>query len=170
MKTKLLSSSIIAATLLTLGMGANTAFAADTATDDSLVTAEVVTGGMELEAFDVALGELTIGTPIPDKTVDKHVTVTDHTGGKGWDLTVAQPNFANEESNVFHAIKFDSGTKTNITASAAKVATGESTLAAHDLGSVLSSTWGTAPKAAEFSVQLDWTASPTVAEGTGDQG
>lgn len=163
-----LKGLLMSAAILMPLMGSTlTTFAAeDVATANSNVTANVVSGGLGLEAKDHDFGNLTIGTPIPSNHVDGLTTVTDHTGANGWDLTLKSTNYDVTKENVRLGVQADGGEKVIITGESAHYLSGESKLDPITTGGTFTGEWGESPKQGAYENNLMWTLTPKLNEAT----
>lgn len=175
MKNKLISSVVLASTVLGMGGGlltsGVTAFAADKpATANSNVTANIESGGLDLEitgngevgANDAFLGDLTIGQDIAPVTVNNLVGVTDHTGGDGWTLDVKADNYQTTKDDLAVNLQVGEFGKIALTDTAQTVGNGISQLDKYTYDGEFSATWGNTPKKGAYTSNLVWTLAPVV--------
>lgn len=142
------------------------AFAAEQpATDNSNVTANVNSGGLDLEikgnalnAKDADFKNIVIGQTIPDVAIADLINVTDHTGGNGWTVSVKNNSYTDNESL---NLKLKTGEATvDLTGNDSVVATGQSQLETITNEGTFSATWRNTPKQGAFTNELQWTLSP----------
>lgn len=154
---KTLSSLLMGAAILApIGASAMQAFADEApAESKSKVMAEVTSGGMAITAHDVDLGPLTISQEIPQKKVDKLLTIKDHTGGPGHEITVKSTNYEVTEPTLFSEMQVEN--KVSVTGEDALISSDESQLALFNKGGIIDTHWGSKPQAGNYSQDLQWT-------------
>lgn len=145
-----------AAILAPMGASGMQAFADETpAESKSKVTAEVKSGGMALTAHDVDLGPLTISEEIPQKNVDELLTIKDHTGGPGHEITVKATNYAETEPTLFSEMQIEN--KVSVTGEDALISSDRSQLDLIKKGGIIDTHWGVKPQAGNYAQNLQWT-------------
>lgn len=176
MKNKLISSVMLAGTVLGMGGGlltsGVTAFAADEpANANSNVTANIQSGGLDLEiggnhtgvgANDAFLGDLTIGQDIANVTVTDLTKVTDHTDADGWTLDVKADNYDTTKDTLNVKLAVGEHAQVDLTGTAAKVSEGISQRDQIVEDGTFSATWGNTPKQGAYQSNLTWTLAPVV--------
>lgn len=176
MKTKLLSSLMVAGSVLS--MAAPVAFADEAPAEKpaeakSTVKADVKSGGLHLivngngtgaDAKDVNFGTLKINGDINPVKVADLATVTDHTGANGWELKVKTTNYADVEKTMKVTLNMD-GKDSIMTSADSSIATGQSQLDDIVKEGTFKGEWGVKPEAKAFSQALTWTLSPAATPG-----
>lgn len=185
LKNKVTNSIMAATSILSMGVGligtTATTFAApadatDKASDTSEVTANIQTGGMNVVVAgngetdnNTFLGDLKVSTPIADSTTANLLTITDHTGAEGWNLTVKADNYAETEATLKVGLKVDDFARVNLTDAEATVASGISQLDDFVLDGTFDAQWGTTPEKGDYVSDLTWSLTPATAAAGGGE-
>lgn len=152
---------IALASAILLPIASNTAMAANTVDDSSLVTGKATPGTLRVIADDVDLGKLTIGQDID--YVTGAVKVLDNTGGNGWELGVKSNNYATINKSLVEMVSIDN-IGIYITDETSQIMAGESQLAEHEMTAEYSAEWGVAPEVGNVNNDLTWTLTPSLAK------
>lgn len=154
---RFLGIALVSAILLPIA--SNTAMAANTADDSSLVTGKATPGTLRVIADDVDLGKLTIGQDID--YVTGAVKVLDNTGGNGWELGVKSNNYATINKSLVEMVSIDN-IGIYITDETSQIMAGESRLEEYEMTAEYNAEWGVAPEVGNVNNDLTWTLTPSL--------